>query len=76
MGCSSLCFNGVFNIHDSKDILVDPEADIKSGEGKTVDSVGLALVAGPGIVAQNAYGSGPLVLRKLFQQGSGKVHLK
>ena len=57
-------------------VIFHGEADIKSREGEAVDPSGLALVAGPGVVTEDAHGGGALGFRQKGQQAGGEVHLQ
>lgn len=43
-------------INNSEDILLHPEADVKTGKGQTVDPVRFALVGGTGVMGKNPDG--------------------
>ena len=53
-----LCF---CHVHHSEDVFLHLEPDIETGKGQTIDTVGLSLVGGTGVMAQDGHGGIPLV---------------
>ena len=61
---------------DGQFTLLHGEADVEAGEGEAVDSARLALVAGAGVVDEDADGGGALFGGELIQQGFGEIDLE
>ena len=64
------------DLADGQSVLLHGKADIEACEGESIDPPGLALVAGTGVVAENAYGGGVLFFGQQCQQLGGKIHLQ
>ena len=54
----------------------DGKADVKAGEGQAIDTVGISLAGGAGIVGQYANGGLLLVCRKNGQQMGREIHIQ
>ena len=65
---------GIYSLN-GQSVIHNFEADVESGEGQTVDPVGLSLIGGPGIVGENTDGGIPLVLRQDGEQPGREIYL-
>ena len=64
------------NIRNNECFFSDSKADVKAGEGQAIDTVGVSLVGGAGIVGQYANGGLLLVCRKYGKQMGREIHIQ
>ena len=65
-----------YDLANGQPVILHRKPDIEPGKGQAVNPSGLALVAGAGVVAENADGGGALVFRQKLQKGRGEGHLQ